>query len=75
MKHKQALLLRAFYDNLHLTKLYPLFKADFEVELGGDQWKKLIGKYRTYGKKQKSNIPSFKMLNVLLKPDEIANRN
>jgi len=33
-----------------LTNLFPLFETDFDVEFGGEGWKKLIGKYKTYGK-------------------------
>lgn len=44
-------MLKSFYENLHLTNLYPLFMPDFSVELGGENWQKMIGMYRTYGKK------------------------
>lgn len=43
MKQKPTQLLKAFYENMHLTKLYHLFKPDFEVELGGENWQKMIG--------------------------------
>ena len=68
-------LLKAFYENLHLVNLFPLFEVDFEIELGGEGWRKLIGKYKTYGKPQKTNIPSFKLLNTLFNPQAILAAN
>lgn len=46
---KPTSLLKAFYDNLNLVNLFPLLENDFSVELGGDNWKKLIGNYMNFG--------------------------
>lgn len=45
------------------------------MELGGEGWRKLIEKYRIYGKKQKVNIPSFQMLNTLMDPEAVRKAN
>ena len=55
--------------------LFPLFLADLEIELGGEAWLKLIGKYRSFAKPQKSNIPSFHILNKLFDPKELLIAN
>ena len=59
---------------MHLVNLYPLFDSNFDVELGGDGWKKLIGNYKTYGGSvtQKFNIPSFDLMNALFDPEQIV---
>ena len=67
--------MKAFYDNLHLVNLFPLFEVDFDVELGGEGWRKLIEKYKQYGKKQKINIPSFQLLNTLMDPAAVREAN
>lgn len=74
-KEKPTSLLKAFYDNLHLVSLFPLFENDFDIEIGGDNWKKLIGNYKTFGNTQKVTIPPFEMLSTLFDPEHIVNGN
>ena len=71
-KDKPTALLKAFYDNLNLVHLFPLLESDFDVELGGDNWKTLIGNYKVFGSPQRVNIPSFDIINQLFDPEEIA---
>ncbi len=58
-----------------MVHLFPLFESEFDIEIGGEGWRKMIGKYKTYGKPQKTNIPSFKLLNTLLDPKHIVEAN
>eukprot|EP00347_Sterkiella_histriomuscorum_P018107 403346761 len=74
-KARPTALLKAFYENLHLTNLFPLFQSDLELESSEENWGRMVGKYRTYGLPQKTSIPSFKTLNVLFDPKEIVEQN
>lgn len=74
-REKPTALLKAFYDNLNLVNLFPLLESNFDVEVGGDNWKKIIGNYKIFGSQQKVNIPSFDMLNQLFDPLEILSAN
>ena len=71
-KDKPTALVKAFYDNLNLVNLFPLLESDFDVELGGDNWKEMIGKYKLFGSPQRLNIPSFDLLNSLFDPKRIT---
>lgn len=48
-REKPTALLKAFYDNLNLVNLFPLLESNFDVEVGGDNWKKIIGNYKIFG--------------------------
>ena len=71
-KAKPTYLLKAFYENLNLAQLFPLLESDFDLELGSDGWKQMIGVYKNFGKAQKVSIPSFDALNRLFDPSEIV---
>jgi hypothetical protein len=68
-------MIKAFYDNLHLVNLFPLIDADFDVEIGDDNWIKAIGKYKTYGRRQQVCIPSFSSINALFDPNQFLSVN
>eukprot|EP00349_Pseudokeronopsis_sp_Brazil_P004992 CAMPEP_0202962196 /NCGR_PEP_ID=MMETSP1396-20130829/6293_1 /ASSEMBLY_ACC=CAM_ASM_000872 /TAXON_ID= /ORGANISM="Pseudokeronopsis sp., Strain Brazil" /LENGTH=111 /DNA_ID=CAMNT_0049682597 /DNA_START=320 /DNA_END=655 /DNA_ORIENTATION=- len=68
--------LRAFYENLHLVNLFPLFTPDLEVEVGTESWKNIVVRYRMYGKaRQRTSVPSFATLNQLFDPEQIVRVN
>lgn len=60
---------------MHLTKLFPLFETDFDIELGSEAWRKLIRGYKNYSKPQRSSIPPFSLINNLFDPQEILQYN
>ncbi|TNV78592.1 hypothetical protein FGO68_gene13950 [Halteria grandinella] len=71
-RQKPTFLIKAFYDNLNLVNLFPLLENDFDVELGGDNWRKFIGSYKTFATPQKVIVPSFEVLNRLFDPGMIS---
>lgn len=36
MKQKPTQNVKAFYNNMNLVKLFPIFNPEFEIELGGN---------------------------------------